>query len=109
MESKNTFVKSDLVKELHGHFKEIPYNRVEQVVDSLFRYLSNQLAEGKNIELRYFGRFKVKQMQSRKGRNPATGQTLEISPKKKISWKSSKYLNSLINLPDGESLEKTEE
>jgi nucleoid DNA-binding protein len=106
MEGKNTFVKSDLVKELHGHFKEIPYNRVEQVVDTLFRYLSNQLAEGKNIELRYFGRFKVKQMQSRKGRNPATGETLTIEPKKKVSWKSSKHLNHLIN---GESVENIEE
>ena len=97
MPDKKTFVKSDIVKELQGHFQAIPNNDVERIVDSIFKYLGNALAEGRNIEIRGLGTFKVKKMPARNARNPKTGESIMIEEKNKLKWKSSKLLNFRIN------------
>ena len=97
MPDKKTFVKSDIVKELQGHFQAIPNNDVERIVDSIFKYLGNALAEGRNIEIRGLGTFKVRKMPARNARNPKTGEAIRIEEKNKLRWKSSKLLNYRIN------------
>ena len=97
MPDKKTFVKSDIVKELQGHFQAIPNNDVERIVDSIFKYLGNALDEGRNIEIRGLGTFKVKKMPARNARNPKTGEAIRIEEKNKLRWKSSKLLNYRIN------------
>jgi len=97
MLDKNTFVKSDIVKDLQGHFQAIPNNNVEKIVESIFKYLGNALAEGRNIEIRGLGTFKIKRMPARNARNPKTGESIMIEEKKKLKWKSSKLLNFRIN------------
>ena len=97
MPDKKTFVKSDIVKELQGHFQAIPNHDVERIVDSIFKYLGNSLAEGRNIEIRGLGTFKVKKMPARNARNPKTGEVIRIEEKNKLRWKSSKLLNYRIN------------
>tara|TARA_B100000963_G_scaffold186121_1_gene161841 strand:+ start:9308 stop:9619 length:312 start_codon:yes stop_codon:yes gene_type:complete len=95
--SKKTYVKSDIVKTLQGHYQRIPNANVEKVVESIFKYLSNSLSEGKNIEIRGLGTFKVKNMPERNARNPKTGEAIVIKKKNKIKWKTSKLLNQRIN------------
>jgi len=97
MLDKNTFVKSDIVKDLQGHFQAIPNNNVEKIVESIFKYLGNALAEGRNIEIRGLGTFKIKKMPARNARNPRTGESIMIEEKNKLKWKSSKLLNFRIN------------
>ena len=97
MLDKNTFVKSDIVKDLQGHFQAIPNNNVEKIVESIFKYLGNALAEGRNIEIRGLGTFKIKRMPARNARNPRTGESIMIEEKNKLKWKSSKLLNFRIN------------
>jgi integration host factor subunit beta len=97
MLDKNTFVKSDIVKDLQGHFQAIPNNNVEKIVESIFKYLGNALAEGRNIEIRGLGTFKIKRMPARNARNPKTGESIMIEEKNKLKWKSSKLLNFRIN------------
>src|SRR5210317_312837 len=97
MPDKNTFVKSDIVKDLQGHFQAIPNNNVEKIVESIFKYLGNALAEGRNIEIRGLGTFKIKRMPARNARNPKTGESIMIEEKNKLKWKSSKLLNFRIN------------
>ncbi len=97
MLDKNTFVKSDIVKDLQGHFQAIPNNNVEKIVESIFKYLGNALAEGRNIEIRGLGTFKIKKMPARNARNPKTGESIMIEEKNKLKWKSSKLLNFRIN------------
>ena len=97
MLDKNTFVKSDIVKDLQGHFQAIPNNNVEKIVESIVKYLSNALAEGRNIEIRGLGTFKIKKMPARNARNPRTGESIMIEEKNKLKWKSSKLLNFRIN------------
>ena len=95
--SKKTFVKSDIVKLLQGSFQKIPNNDVERIIDAIFKYLSNSLSEGRNIEIRGLGTFKIKKMSPRNARNPKTGEQIKIAEKNKVKWKSSKLLNFRIN------------
>ena len=95
--SKKTFVKSDIVKLLQGSFQKIPNNDVERIIDTIFKYLANSLSEGRNIEIRGLGTFKIKKMPSRNARNPKTGEQIKIAEKNKVKWKSSKLLNFRIN------------
>ena len=95
--SKKTYVKSDIVKDLHGHFQAIPNNDVERIVDKIFQYLGNAVSEGRSIEIRSWGTLHIKDMGEREGRNPATGEKIIVPPKRKIRWKSSKLLNYRLN------------
>ena len=95
--SKKTYVKSDIVRTLQGNFQKIPNIDVERIVESLFKYLGNALSDGKNIEIRGLGTFKIKNMPERNARNPKTGETIIIERKNKIKWKTSRLLNQRIN------------
>ena len=95
--SKKTYVKSDIVKTLQGYYQKIPNTDVERIVESIFKYLGNALSEGKNIEIRGLGTFKIKNMPERNARNPKTGEAIIIERKNKIKWKTSKLLNQRIN------------
>jgi integration host factor subunit beta len=97
---KKTFVKKELIQELQVKYQKIPNTDIERMVESVFRYLSNQLASGNNIEIRGFGMLKVK---ARIARNPKSGAKVEVPSKKKISWKSSKLLNVAINQEGGKN------
>ena len=94
---KKTFVKKELVESMQKKYPKVLNGDIEKVVDSIFRYLSNKLATGQNLEIRGFGMMKVKTMSPRQARNPRTGEKVEVGIKKKISWKSSKQLNNEIN------------
>ena len=94
---KKTFVKKELVEALQKKYPKVLSSNIEKMTDSIFRFLSNKLAAGHNVEIRGFGMMKVKTTSPRKARNPRTGQTVEVGIKRKISWKSSKLLNNEIN------------
>src|SRR6056300_1622678 len=94
---KKTFVKKELVEALQKKYPKVLSSNIEKMIDSIFRFLSNKLAAGHNVEIRGFGMMKVKTTSPRKARNPRTGQTVEVGIKRKISWKSSKLLNNEIN------------
>ena len=95
--SKNNYVKSDIVKSLQEVYQRIPNADIERIVEIIFKYLGNALSEGRNIELRQFGTFKIKNMPERNARNPKTGEAIIIERKNKIKWKTSKLLNQRIN------------
>ena len=95
--SKKTYIKSDIVKTLQANFQKIPNTNIERIVESIFKYLSNALSDGKNIEIRGLGTFKIKNMPERNARNPKTGAAIIVERKKKIKWKTSKLLNQRIN------------
>ena len=94
---KKTFVKKELVESLQKKYPKILNSDIEKMTDSIFRFLSNKLAAGHNVEIRGFGMMKVKTTSPRKARNPRTGETVEVGIKRKIGWKSSKLLNNEIN------------
>jgi integration host factor subunit beta len=94
---KKTFVKKELIQEMQSKYPKILNDDIEKVVESIFKYLSNQLASGHNIEIRGFGMLKTKITNPRIARNPKTGTSVEVPSKRKVGWKSSKLLNLTIN------------
>jgi len=60
---------------------------VKKVVQKTLDCITEALARGEKIELRNFGVFKLKQRKSRTGRNPRTGQTVPVPPRKVVVFK----------------------
>lgn len=70
----------------------------EQLVEIIFDSITDTLNRGEKIELRGFGSFRVRQRNSRKGRNPKTGEPVDIPAKRVAYFKPGKELKELINV-----------
>ncbi|MBD3178678.1 MAG: integration host factor subunit beta [Candidatus Latescibacteria bacterium] len=88
--------KADIVEEIAARTK---LNKKESfvVVDLIIENIKNTLAEGKKIEIRGFGSFKVKQRGERMARNPRTGEAVHVPAKLVPYFKPSKLLKERIN------------
>ncbi|MDR2425884.1 MAG: integration host factor subunit beta [Endomicrobium sp.] len=60
------------------------------VVDRVFKEMSNALRNGEKVVITGFGSFKMTVTQTKKGRNPKTGEKLLIAPMKKVKFKQTK-------------------
>ena len=82
--------------------------QAEMIVNIVFDSIVQSLRSGEKIELRGFGSFRLRSRKSRTGRNPKTGEKVEVPPKKIPYFKPGKELKELINrklteLPDAET------
>ena len=98
-----TLTKSDIVEDLNN---EIGLNKREakELVDLLFNDIKNLLSEGHEVKLSGFGNFQLRDKSSRPGRNPRTGEDVEISARRVVTFKSGQKLKesvkTLTNEPD---------
>ena len=69
--------------------------KAEQAVETVFRALKDSLGRGQRIELRRFGVFNVKPRKTGIGRNPRTGEEVNIPPGKAVRFKPGKELQSI--------------
>ena len=67
------------------------------MVNTVFDEITNALAQGDRVELRGFGAFSVKTRSARTGRNPRTGQAVEVSEKFIPYFKSGKMIRDILN------------
>jgi integration host factor subunit beta len=67
------------------------------IVDTVFRSIVEALHRGEKIELRGFGSFRLRRREPRKGRNPKTGDRVDVPPKQVPYFKPGKELKDLIN------------
>lgn len=74
----------------------ITQSLIQKVVDALLSEITETLAQGQGIELRNFGVFKIKNRKERIGRNPRTGETVSIPPKKIVYFKVGKILKERV-------------
>ena len=94
--------KAALIEEV-SRVAELTKKHSEVIVDTVFRSIITALRRGEKIELRGFGSFRLRQREPRKGRNPKTGDRVDVPPKKVPYFKPGKELKELINrepLPD---------
>ena len=68
-----------------------------QIVESVFEIMKDSLARGEKIKISGFGNFSIKEKKSRRGRNPQTGDEIEISARKVLTFKSSGKFNFAAN------------
>ncbi len=67
---------------------EIKQVEVKKVVQKTFDVIIDALTRGEKVELRNFGIFKIKERRARFGRNPRTGQSVPVPPRKVVVFKS---------------------
>ena len=90
--------KSELVQELariSGLTREVS----DTVVTAIFERVTEALAKGEHVELRGLGTFDIRQRRARVGRNPKTGASVSVPPRKAPFFKMGKELRALLNLP----------
>ncbi len=90
--------KSDLV-DLIAQKQNLPRPQVEATVDSLLEAVADGLAKGERIDFRGFGAFAVRASEARAGRNPRTGETIQIPARKTPTFKVGKELRDRVNKP----------
>jgi integration host factor subunit beta len=88
--------KSELVEALSAR-ENLTYKKAEQIVNLVFDSMSEALIENDRIEIRGFGSFMVKDYKAYMGRNPKTGEVIEVNPKKLPFFKVGKELRERVN------------
>src|SRR6478735_936113 len=88
--------KADLVEEV-AKVTELTRKDSEVIVDTMFESVIKALKTGDKLEVRGFGSFRVRQRNARVGRNPKTGEKVEVQAKRVPYFKPSKELKDLIN------------
>jgi integration host factor subunit alpha len=70
------------------------------LVEQFFKIVKQSLARGENVKISGLGNFVVKEKQARRGRNPQTGEVIEIAPRRVLNFKLSQVLKDEINYND---------
>lgn len=89
--------RSDLIEKLAQKFTSLSKRDVEKAVDVIFDEITTALAKGGRVELRGFGAFSVRKRESRVGRNPRTGEKVNVPPKSVPFFKAGKGLKERLN------------
>ena len=88
--------KADLIDEV-SRLAELTRKDSEVIVETIFDSIVRSLRTGDKIEIRGFGSFRTRQRKPRVGRNPKTGDRVEVPAKKIPFFKPSKELKDLVN------------
>lgn len=89
--------KSELIAKLANENPHLFQRDVDRIVTTIFDEISNALAQGDRVELRGFGAFSIKERGSRIGRNPRTGESVQVGEKFIPYFKTGKQLRERLN------------
>ncbi|MDG1209940.1 MAG: integration host factor subunit beta [Paracoccaceae bacterium] len=90
-------IKSQLIQKLADENPHLYQRDVERIVSSVFEEITDALSQGDRVELRGFGAFSVKHRDARVGRNPRTGESVEVPQKRVPFFKTGKDLRDRMN------------
>ncbi len=90
-------IKSELVARLSQRYPHLYHRDVERIVSTVLEEIIKALATGHRVELRGFGAFSVKMRPSRVGRNPRTGQPVDVGEKRAPFFRTGKELRERLN------------
>ncbi|WP_420605879.1 integration host factor subunit beta [Novosphingopyxis sp.] len=90
-------IRSELIKKLEDENPGLKAQEVEKIVDLFFHQIVQRLADGGRVELRGFGAFSTRERDPRKGRNPRTGETVEVPAKRVPYFKPGKEIREKLN------------
>ncbi|HUL35910.1 MAG TPA: HU family DNA-binding protein [Candidatus Eisenbacteria bacterium] len=94
--------KADLIEEVL-RVTELPRKESETIVETIFESIIDALQKGDKIEIRGFGSFRTRQRRGRIGRNPKTGEKVDVPAKKIPFFKPSKELKDFVNTAQPQS------
>jgi len=101
MTKQPTLTKADLIEEVL-RVTEVPRRDSETIVETIFESIIQSLQKGEKIEIRGFGSFRTRQRRGRVGRNPKTGEKVDVPAKKIPFFKPSKELKDFVNTAEAE-------
>ncbi len=90
-------IKSELVNRIAEAHPHLMHKDAERIVSTIFDEIAKALAGGNRVELRGFGAFSVKSRPARTGRNPRTGEAVEVDEKRAPYFKTGKELREKLN------------
>jgi integration host factor subunit beta len=90
--------KSELIEAIAARHTQLPVRDVELAVKTILEQMSESLAAGGRIEIRGFGSFSLHYREPRRGRNPKTGDTVQLTGKHVPHFKPGKELRERVNL-----------
>jgi DNA-binding protein HU-beta/integration host factor subunit beta len=96
MKGISNITKRDLVNEISTR-TGLPQIETKKIVECFLDSVARSLIDGNNIEIRGFGRFKIRSRNGYKARNPRTGESIEVESGKKPVFEPSKELKKVLN------------
>ena len=91
-------IRSELVQKLCEDHPDLTMKEIERVVSAFFDSITEQLQKGGRVELRGFGAFSTRDRDARKGRNPRTGDSVDVAAKRVPYFKPGKEMRERLNL-----------
>ncbi len=91
-------IRSELVQKLCRDFPDLTQREIETMVSAIFDSITEQLAKGGRVELRGFGAFSSRKRDARVGRNPRTGDAVDVDAKRVPYFKPGKEMRERLNL-----------
>lgn len=93
-------IRSELIQKIADENPHLIQRDVEKIVGTVFEEVIAAMARGDRVELRGFGAFSVKQRDARQGRNPRTGDMVQVEQKHAPFFKTGKLLRDRLNPDD---------
>ena len=93
-------IRSELIQKIADENPHLYQRDVERIVNTIFDEVTDAMSRGDRGELRGFGAFSVKQRDARVGRNPRTGETVQVEEKHVPFFKTGKLLRDRLNGKD---------
>jgi len=90
-------IRSELIQKIADENPHLTQRHVERIVNTVFEEIIEALAKGDRVELRGFGAFSVKSRDARVGRNPRTGEAVDVETKFVPFFKPGKKLRERLN------------
>jgi integration host factor subunit beta len=90
-------IRSELIQKIADENPHLTQRHVERIVSTVFEEIIEALSRGERVELRGFGAFSVKEREARTGRNPRTGEAVDVEDKKVPFFKTGKLLRDRLN------------
>ena len=97
-----TLTKSEIVEDLNNEIG-LDKREAKELVDMLFDDIKNLLSEGHEVKLSGFGNFQLRDKSPRPGRNPRTGEDVEISARRVVTFKAGQKLKDSVKTLTNES------
>jgi integration host factor subunit alpha len=88
--------KAEIIESVHQQLG-FPKKKSDEVVEQLIETIKSTLASGEDLLVSGFGKFSVNEKKERKGRNPATGDSMMLRPRRVVTFKCSGKLRRKIN------------
>jgi len=93
--AEKTLTKADIVERVH---EKIGFSKKDSadIVEGVFEIIKKTLEKGEHVKISGFGKFDVRSKRARRGRNPQTGEEIEISARRVLSFKPSQILRDAL-------------